>query len=368
MSKTNLQASFRAENGTGDYVDIEHLVEDTGNAAYQRNDENSSVNPPKVPLKRESSILNLAKGAVSSVFRISNHGSMENLNEPDTNKKQEKRSRSFDANTDLPTWNPDYPFSYAVANIPARTKITRDLRLNQFTDVKHLADGSNAIIYLAKLHGATVIIKMMEENKMKDAIVSHEFDVELGLLARIDHPHIVRALGAGKDPQKFLVLQYLGGGTLKNLFDKTNARKSSLSCMCKSPKTFTFPEVLLRAKELAQALNYLHVECHPEATLIHRDLKPDNVAFLEDGTLMLFDLGLCTVVKRCATIDTVYEMTGGTGSLRYMAPEVALNKPYNEKCDLYSFGVLLWQMVMIDSIKHVHHLYSSWQCVYSLGC
>lgn len=74
------------------------------------------------------------------------------------------------------------------------------------------------------------------------------------------------------------------------------------------------------------------------------DLKPDNIGFTADGSLKLFDLGLCTCVKARTSSAQAYEMTGFTGSLRYMAPEVALRKPYNEKVDVYSFAIIVWQM------------------------
>ena len=60
--------------------------------------------------------------------------------------------------------------------------------------------------------------------------------------------------------------------------------------------------------------------------------------------LKLFDFGLCTCVKKHDDDTQTYEMTGNTGSLRYMAPEVALKQPYNEKADVYSFGIMVWQM------------------------
>ena len=74
------------------------------------------------------------------------------------------------------------------------------------------------------------------------------------------------------------------------------------------------------------------------------DLKPDNVGFTSDGSLKLFDFGLCTLVNTRTNASDKYEMTGNTGSLRYMAPEVALQIPYTEKCDVYSYGIMLWQM------------------------
>ena len=74
------------------------------------------------------------------------------------------------------------------------------------------------------------------------------------------------------------------------------------------------------------------------------DLKPDNIGFSVDGTLKLFDLGLCTLVMKPDHATDTYEMTGETGSMRYMAPEVVLSQPYNEKVDVYSFSIMLWQM------------------------
>jgi len=74
-------------------------------------------------------------------------------------------------------------------------------------------------------------------------------------------------------------------------------------------------------------------------------LKPQNIGFTTDGCLKLFDFGLAACVKKRVCTAEVYEMTGYTGTLAYMAPEVALNQPYSEKVDIYSFGMILWQML-----------------------
>ena len=68
------------------------------------------------------------------------------------------------------------------------------------------------------------------------------------------------------------------------------------------------------------------------------------MGFTSSGHLKLFDFGLCTCVRRRTRAEEAYDMTGNTGSLRYMAPEVALRRPYNEKGDVYSFGIMVWQM------------------------
>ena len=82
--------------------------------------------------------------------------------------------------------------------------------------------------------------------------------------------------------------------------------------------------LLEKTRDIANAFEYLHSGVSEVATIIHRDLKPDNVGFSADGTLKLFDFGLCTCVKRRETLGQTYKMTGNTGSLRYMAPEVRM--------------------------------------------
>jgi serine/threonine protein kinase len=82
----------------------------------------------------------------------------------------------------------------------------------------------------------------------------------------------------------------------------------------------------------------------PDAVVIHRDLKPENIGFTASGELKLFDFGLATCVEARRDSKTSYNMTGNTGSLRYMAPEVALQMPYTETVDVHSFALISWQM------------------------
>merc|ERR1711862_894985 len=95
------------------------------------------------------------------------------------------------------------------------------------------------------------------------------------------------------------------------------------------------------AYDIASAVNHLH-----ENSIIYRDLATDNVGFDVRGDVKIFDFGLAKELLPSAKLgDGTYKLTGYTGSLRYMAPEVVLSKSYNESADVFSFGVLLWQIV-----------------------
>ena len=88
-------------------------------------------------------------------------------------------------------------------------------------------------------------------------------------------------------------------------------------------------------------------------SIIYRDLKPDNVGFDVRDDVKLFDFGLARELPPRRQDDlydtTLYNLSVQTGSLRYMAPEVAIGKPYNLKADVYSFGILLWQILSLET-------------------
>jgi serine/threonine protein kinase len=225
--------------------------------------------------------------------------------------------------------------------MPTQLVVPDNLTMESFTDVVHIANGSNAIVYKALFNHQPVIVKMISEAAQFLPVAIHEFDVEHGMLVRFNHPNIIKMLGAGCVPRRFIVLEVLAT-TLHTVLTENPWKESGL--FTKYQPSFPFPVLIARARDLADAFDYLHRACCVGASVIHRDLKPDNVGFAADGTLKLFDLGLCTAVRRRQSDETAYEMTGNTGSLRYMAPEVAMREPYTEKVDVYSWAILVWQM------------------------
>ena len=85
-------------------------------------------------------------------------------------------------------------------------------------------------------------------------------------------------------------------------------------------------------------------------SVIYRDLKPDNIGFDVRGDVKIFDLGLAKEIDPKTKLeDGTYKLTADTGSLRYMAPEVALGKTYNDTCDTFSFAILCWQMFSLET-------------------
>jgi serine/threonine protein kinase len=203
--------------------------------------------------------------------------------------------------------------------------------LKDFKETTLYAEGTSSILYKCKYETKDVIVKMIKKRLVNDSLAMKEFNIEYNILYHMDHPHIIKLIGSGHTPRKFFVLEYLEAGTLAAELDKSGS--------------VNMKEVLHTARDIADAIDYMHKRCSPGVTIIHRDLKPDNIGFSSNGSVKLFDFGLSICVKRRTQCNEAYEMTGCTGTMRYMAPEAALSKNYNEKVDVYSFGLILWQML-----------------------
>ena len=129
----------------------------------------------------------------------------------------------------VPTWDPPAKYSFPIALMPIKHDIPGDLTFESFTDLRHIADGSNSNIFLGRLNGTKVIVKLIKEEVENDPIAIQEFELEYGTLARISHPNIISVLGAGNYPRKFIVfLEWLGGGSL-NIMLTQNQQQSGIT-------------------------------------------------------------------------------------------------------------------------------------------
>jgi serine/threonine protein kinase len=234
-------------------------------------------------------------------------------------------------------------FRANIDRLPGSPLCATNVSWTEFTSIHHRIDSSSCHIYTANWNDRPVILKLIKADRINSEVALAEFETEAEVLSRLKHPHIVRFLGSGFQPRRFLVLELLDGGSLSHALG-VRVDKDQKSWR----RSFNYLETLKLSRAMASALKYLHDDWDAGITVIHRDLKPDNIGFTSDGNIKLFDFGLCSVVKRFKGSNDMYQMTGNTGTLRYMAPEVAIGKPYNSTVDVYSFGVIVWQILKGD--------------------
>jgi len=217
-------------------------------------------------------------------------------------------------------------------------------------------NSSNASIDPTQLYVLKTLRPDLLEDEMNKGVI--DLAVEAQFLAALSHPHILSLQGhANSDPLEsryFVILDRLVS-TLDNKL-KTWRRDVGINqghwfgpcigylCSREFILRRIWMERFTVARDIANAFEYLHGQ-----DIVYRDLKPDNIGFDSDGVLKMFDFGLAKRITNAdKTDDDLYRLTGNTGSLRYMAPEIALNRPYSLSVDVYSFGVLFWQLCALS--------------------
>jgi len=235
------------------------------------------------------------------------------------------------------------------ARVISVTGAQLNLQWDSLRNVEYLTDGGSNWIHTAVFNGKPVVVKTLKPECQDLALAIREIEGELEIHSRLDHPSIVKLIGAGFTPRRirFVVLERLDGGTMSQLLGYDNRIRDRRRRFWTKNK-IPYMDVLKYARDLANALAYCQGGAIPNAMVLHRDLKPDNIGFTLDGTLKLIDFGLARIVENASISNDMYKMSGETGSLRYMAPEVADNQPYNQKADVYSFGIILWELVTLE--------------------
>ncbi|XP_070782472.1 mitogen-activated protein kinase kinase kinase 7 isoform X1 [Enoplosus armatus] len=179
--------------------------------------------------------------------------------------------------------------------------------------------GAFGVVCKAKWKGKDVAIKTIESESERKAFI-----VELRQLSRVNHPNIVKLYGSCHSPV-CLVMEYAEGGSLYNVLHGAEPLPY-----------YTASHAMSWCLQCSQGVAYLH-GMKPKA-LIHRDLKPPNLLLVAGGTV----LKICDFGTAC---DIQTHMTNNKGSAAWMAPEVFEGNNYSEKCDVFSWGIILWEVI-----------------------
>ena len=133
-------------------------------------------------------------------------------------------------------------------------------------------------IHTAVLNGKSVVVKTLKPECQDVALAINEIEAELEVHSRLDHPNIVKLIGAGFTPRgvRFVVMERLDGGTLSQLLGYDNRIRDRRRRFWTKRK-ISYMDVLKCARSLAEALAYLHGRAIPNVMVLHRDLKPDNI-------------------------------------------------------------------------------------------
>ncbi|ETM31922.1 TKL protein kinase [Phytophthora nicotianae] len=194
--------------------------------------------------------------------------------------------------------------------------------------VKQLINrGGFGEVYIGSYHGKDVAVKMLLPETKKTMSQVNAFLSEVKLMASLDHPRIVSFIGVAWDQliDICVVSEYMAGGDLKALL--SDYEKNG------HPVGFDHTKVKI-ALHVSIALTYLH-SCAPP--VIHRDLKSKNILLDEAMDAKVTDFGISR-----ERIDAT--MTGGIGTSFWMAPEVMMGERYDDKADMFSFGVVLSEL------------------------
>ncbi|XP_042437186.1 probable serine/threonine-protein kinase DDB_G0282963 [Zingiber officinale] len=188
---------------------------------------------------------------------------------------------------------------------------------------EQIGQGSCGTVYHALWYGSDVAVKVFSKNEYSDDLIV-SFRQEVSLMKRLRHPNILLFMGAVASPNRLcIVTEFLPRGSLFRLLQ----RKTKLD----------WRKRILMALDITKGMNYLH---HSNPIIIHRDLKSSNLLVDKNWTVKVGDFGLSRLKH-----ETYLTTKSGKGTPQWMAPEVLRNEPSDEKSDVYSYGVVLWELV-----------------------
>ncbi|CAM8974301.1 unnamed protein product [Rhodiola kirilowii] len=184
-----------------------------------------------------------------------------------------------------------------------------------------IASGSYGDLFKGTYCSQEVAIKVLKPECL-DSDLQKEFAQEVYIMRKVRHRNVVQFIGAcTKPPTLCIVTEFMSGGSVYDYLHKQRG-------------VFKLPTLLKVAIDISKGMNYLH-----QNNIIHRDLKAPNLLMDENEVVKVADFGVARVKTQSGV------MTAETGTYRWMAPEVIEHKPYDHKADIFSFGIVLWELL-----------------------
>ncbi|MCU1547758.1 MAG: serine/threonine-protein kinase, partial [Arthrobacter sp.] len=194
---------------------------------------------------------------------------------------------------------------------------------NRYLIQSKLARGGMSTVYLAldqRLERG-VALKVMHPHMAGDPQFLDRLGREAKAAARLSHPHVVGVLDQGEDGRiAYLVMEYIKGHTLRDVLNERGALSPRLALALIDP--------------VVEGLGAAHA-----AGLLHRDIKPENVLIAEDGRIKLGDFGLARAISTSTSTGALI------GTVAYLSPELVLGKQADARSDIYSIGIMLYEML-----------------------
>jgi len=192
-------------------------------------------------------------------------------------------------------------------------------------------------------------------NPKKLVVGAKDLVMEAHFLSAFDHQNIIKLRGwsaagisgfsaAGRADGFFLILERLSI-TLSKRISRWREDEKVRKTLTKGRQIAKNQLLMIRLKtaiDIASAVSYLH-----ERRILFRDLKPANIGFDPQNVLKVFDFGLAVEIPHHEDPETTFKLAGNTGTSRYMAVEVIRKDPYNLKADVFSYSILLWEIMAL---------------------
>jgi len=196
---------------------------------------------------------------------------------------------------------------------------------DRYQIVKTIGEGGMANVYLAydTILDRNVALKVLRGDLSNDEKFVRRFQREALSASSLSHPNIVEMYDVGEDDgQYYIVMEYVDGKTLKQLVKRRGA--------------LTLNEVIDIMLQLTDGIAHAH-----DSYIIHRDIKPQNIMIMENGLVKITDFGIAMALNSTQLTQTNSVM----GSVHYLPPEQANGKGASVKCDIYSLGILMFELL-----------------------